>query len=113
MQIFSGVVEKGVGSGTQLGFPTANIPCSHVAAGIYAGRVRVREKTYPAAIYADTKRGLLEAHLIDFNGDLYGQPIAIELLTKLRDDMSFADENEARDTIAADVVAARAYCAVH
>ena len=107
---YSGVVEKGNGAGQTLGFPTANIPLENASlSGIYAARVTVSGATYEAAVYADARRKLFEAHLLDFDGDLYGKEIAIELLEKVRDDKEFADEAEARATIANDVQKVRAY----
>lgn len=107
---FSGIVQKGNGTGSTIGFPTANIPLADESlSGIYAGTVRLDGAEYTAAVYADTRRKLLEAHLLDFTGDLYGKAIEIELLHKIRDDRQFADEKDAKDVIGADIEAAEAY----
>jgi len=106
---YKGIVQKGGGSGRTLGFPTANITCGTDLSGIYSGMVRFAGEEYGAAVYADTKRKLLEAHLLDFNGDLYGKEIEIELMKKIREDKQFADEVEAKRTIAWDVEAVEAY----
>lgn len=107
---FSGIVLKGNGSGRALGFPTANIAAADDSlSGIYAAYVRAGYERYEAVVYADTRRKLLEAHLFHFKGDLYDKEIAIELLEKLRDDRAFADEDDARRAIAADVTAAHKY----
>lgn len=101
---FSGIVQEGSGSGRKFGFPTANIPLDDAeVSGIYAGKVRVGGGEYNAAVYADTKRKLLEAHLLHFNDDLYGMEIEIELVKKIRDGMVFANEEDARERIAEDV----------
>jgi FAD synthase len=47
--------------------------------------------------------------VLDFSGNLYGKDISVELGQKIRDDREFADENELRDQIAADVLAIRAH----
>lgn len=110
MKIFSGTILKGAGYGHWLGFPTANIPLpDESVSGIFAAKVRIDGKEYKAASYADVKNKTLEAHLLDFDGDLYGKNIEIELLEKIREDMKFVSENDAKEKIAADVANVRAY----
>lgn len=111
---FSGIVQQGTGMGKAYGFPTANIPFADATlSGIYAARVAVAYEKYDAVVYVDTRRKLLEAHLLDMHKDLYEKEIRIELLEKLREDQEFANEDEARTTIAADVQKAREYHRVH
>ena len=76
-QAFTGVVQEGEKRGARLGFPTANIalPDADIS-GIYAARVVADGRTHPAAVYADRRRKLLEAHLLDFSGNLYGKSIS-------------------------------------
>jgi len=60
---FRGTVGVGKGYGRTLGFPTANIPLTDASAsGIYAAVVRVDGEDFPAAVYADPSRSVLEAH---------------------------------------------------
>ncbi len=107
---YRGIVQKGRTYGQALGFPTVNISMSgEPVSGIYASRVRVDEAEYPAAAYADSPRNVLEAHLLDFSGDLYGKEIEIELLKKIRDDEQFPDEASLKAAIAADVAKVREY----
>ncbi|PIR82777.1 FMN adenylyltransferase [Candidatus Kaiserbacteria bacterium CG10_big_fil_rev_8_21_14_0_10_59_10] len=109
MKVFSGVAQRGEGRAGSLGFPTANIPLGEsVLSGVYAGRVEVKGKRYDAAIFADQNRGILEAYLLDFWGELYGQEMTIELGEKLRDAKSFANDDELRAAITADVERVRA-----
>lgn len=106
------MVRKGSGAAARLGFPTANIALDDDSvSGIYAARVTAKEgeAPYDAAAYADQRRNVLEAHLLDFNGDLGGASITIELVEKLRESARFDDERALRDAIAADVEAARAF----
>jgi len=111
---YSGTVQKGNGTGKKLGFPTANIPLTDEAiSGIYAALVSAGYERYEAVVYADTRRKLLEAHLLHFKGNLYDKHITIELLKKLREDSAFADEHEARRAIAQDVQKAEEYFTVH
>ena len=108
--IYSGIVQRGGEYGRRLGFPTANIPLEDASvSGIFAAAVRVGEETYNAAAYADQRNKVLEAHLLDFEGDLYGKELGIELLGKIREDRRFESEEEAKETIAADIAAVRKY----
>jgi riboflavin kinase/FMN adenylyltransferase len=109
----SGVVVAGDARGGTLGFPTANLrpePGVVVPAyGIYAGaadghRAAISIGTNPH--YGGGERRI-EAFLLDFDGDLYGRPLRLELWTRLRDEQAFASEAELVDQIARDVEATR------
>lgn len=107
-----GIVLKGMESGTKLGFPTANILLNDSeVSGVYAGAVLWNGKTYSAAIYANQRRNILEAHLLNFSENLYGQKISITLLKKIRDDVAFNDEPTLIEKISEDVQHAREYFA--
>lgn len=96
-----GHVVHGAKLGRKLGFPTANIPLRRrvpPVAGIFAVRVRgVTGQALPGVASLGTRptvagtERLLEAHLFDFDGDLYGRRIDVEFVTKLRDEEKFAD----------------------
>jgi riboflavin kinase/FMN adenylyltransferase len=87
--------------GRELGFPTANIPLRGrvpPVQGIFAARVHgVSDESLPAVVSLgvrpmfDGREPLLEAHLFDFDGDLYGRRIAVEFVAKLRDEEKFVD----------------------
>ena len=112
MGIFSGIVQKGTSRGAALGFPTANIPLHNPEpSGIYAARVTVKkgEAPYMAAVFADQKRKLLEAHILDFSDDLYGQHVTVELHKKLRDVEMFENDEKLRATITEDIKKTRGY----
>jgi riboflavin kinase/FMN adenylyltransferase len=107
---YKGIVQKGGEYGRRLGFPTANIPLGDAEeSGIFAAHVEIDGKAHDAVVYADRRNKVFEAHILDFSGDLYGKEIEIELLVKTRDDAHFESEEEARQTIAADIEAARAH----
>ena len=107
---FSGIVQKGARRGTELGFPTINIPLEDVGvSGIYAAKVKVGEEEYEAAVFADAKRKVLEAYILDFSEDLYGWKVTIELLKKLRDAKNFSSEEELKKAIAHDIAVVRAF----
>jgi riboflavin kinase/FMN adenylyltransferase len=108
--MYSGIVIDGGKQAKALGFPTANIVLDDASiSGIYASRVLLEGKRHDAVTYADQNRKVLESHLLDFSGDLYGETIAVELLQHLRDALPFSDEAEARAQIGQDIESARAY----
>jgi len=107
---YRGVVQKGRKQGTALGFPTINIPLLDTSlSGIFAATVFFADKEYPAAVYVDPSRRVLEAHLLDFSDDLYEKEVDIELLEKIRDDKKFDNGAELKQAIAEDVAKVREY----
>ena len=112
MKMYTGIVQRGARRGTALGFPTANIPLDDPEpSGIYAARVTVKEgeAPYMAAVFADQKRKLFEAHILDFSDDLYGEHITIELHKKVRDAETFENDDKLRAMITEDIKKAREY----
>jgi riboflavin kinase / FMN adenylyltransferase len=109
-----GVVVSGDQRGGTLGFPTANLrvdPAVLVPAfGIYAGAVGDRRAAISIGVnphYGGTERRV-EAYLLDWEGDLYGERLVVELWQRLRDERAFAGEAELIDQIARDVDETRA-----
>ncbi len=94
-----GRVMQGKRLGRDLGFPTANLPLERLrapVAGIFAVRVHgVASAALPGVASLGTRptiggvEALLEAHLFDFSGELYGREIEVEFAAKLRDEASF------------------------
>ena len=118
-----GRVSAGDRRGRLLGFPTANLdpllPNPALPAdGVYAGWVELRpltaQRTWHAAVanlgvrptFAG-RRYVVEAHLLDFTGDLYGQPLRLHFAERLRGERRFASTDELQQQITADVAAAR------
>ncbi len=110
----SGTVRRGRGEGAGLGFPTANVLPEPYAAlpadGVYAGRVVFADgSAWAAAVSVGTPptfpdaRDYVEAHLVDFEGDLYDQVLTIEFLERLRPQQAFATLADLTAAIAADV----------
>ena len=108
-----GIVVVGDERGGTLGFPTANLKLEPnllvPGFGIYAGaalggRAAVSIGTNPH--YGGLERRI-EAHLLDFEGDLYGQRLVVELWQRLRDERAFASEAELVEQIERDVEEAR------
>jgi len=109
-----GKVVAGDRVGRKLGFPTANLDVSHLNLppnGVYAGATRVGSQFYWVALNIGLRPTLsspqpqlqVEAHLLDFDGDLYGSQLEIEPGTKLRDERKFASRDELRRQIELDV----------
>ncbi len=109
-----GIVVAGDQRGGTLGYPTANLALeAHLACpryGIYAGaadghRAAVSIGTNPH--YGGTERRV-EPYLLDFEGDLYGKRLVVEVWQRLRDEAVFASEDELIAQIGRDVDATRA-----
>jgi riboflavin kinase / FMN adenylyltransferase len=108
-----GVVVLGSQRGGTLGFPTANldVPAELLvpAYGIYAGAARGHRAAISIGVnphYGGEERRI-EPYLLDFEGDLYGQRLVVELWRRLRDERAFASEAELVAQIALDVEATR------
>jgi riboflavin kinase/FMN adenylyltransferase len=95
-----GIVVPGRGRGRTLGIPTVNLALPEEklvpATGVYAARVRMGERTFAAAVnigsaptFEAAATPTVEAHLIDFTGDLYGRPLGLQLVQRLRAEQRF------------------------
>ena len=115
----SGRVVEGDGVGRQLGFPTANLDVTGLILppnGVYAGLTKVRKKSCRVALnigfrptMAPAARQLrVEAHLLDFGGNLYGEELTVEIGGKLRDEKKFVSSAELRRQINRDIASLRA-----
>ena len=110
-----GVVEHGAALGRALGFPTANIAIDNPmmlipADGVYEVVVTVDGKEYQAVMNIGVKPTVatsgertMEAHLIDYSGDLYGQLVKVEFVRRLRGEQVFDNINALRFQIEVDV----------
>jgi len=115
-----GPVVHGMGRGRDLGFPTANIdpPGGRKlipAAGIYAVRARVRDELRDGILHAGPRptfagaSATLELYLLDFDGDIYGEPVRVDFLKRLREVRSFSSTDELVEEMRRDRERARAY----
>jgi riboflavin kinase/FMN adenylyltransferase len=109
-----GVVVGGDRRGGTLGFPTANLRVEPTLLvppyGIYAGAVGDRRAAVSIGVnphYGGTERRI-EAYLLDWEGDLYGDRLVVELWRRLRDERAFESEAELIAQIARDVEETRA-----
>lgn len=111
-----GAVVEGDKRGSRLGYPTANIevpPDVQLPAdGVYAGAyVRPDGSEHLAAINLgrrptfidNAQSSLLEAHVLDFEGDLYGEPAAVQFTRRLRDEVKFDSAEALVTQVALDI----------
>jgi riboflavin kinase/FMN adenylyltransferase len=114
----AGKVIAGDRLGRKLGFPTANLEVNGLILppnGVYAGRAPVAGQFYRVALNIGVRPTVasvqpqlrVEAHLLDFAGDLYGAELEVEVGAKLRAEQRFASVAELREQIARDVAAVR------
>jgi riboflavin kinase/FMN adenylyltransferase len=115
-----GVVGRGDGRARELGYRTANVAVPESiclpADGIYAGWYeRPGGDVHPTAIslgrrptfYEHADTSLLEAHLLDFDGDLYGEGAKVRFVARLRDELKFDSVEALVDQMGRDVAEAR------
>jgi riboflavin kinase/FMN adenylyltransferase len=108
-----GRVVSGDKRGIKLGFPTANLEAAPgqalPASGVYACRAHVEGQAYPAMTNIGTRptfgggQQLVEVYLLDYNGDLYGQELAIDIIERLRDEKKFDTAEQLKEQIARDI----------
>ena len=115
-----GTIVRGDGRGRELGFATANLesaPRSAMPAiGIYAGRAHLPGESHAAAIsvgynptFSDEReRVRVEAHLLDFDRDIYGEPLRIEFMRRLRGEQRFDTVEDLVAQVHRDIDAVRA-----
>ena len=114
----AGPVTEGDKLGRQLGFPTANLDVAGQVLppnGVYAGWASVKKKSYCVALNIGFRPTMVpakselrvEAHLLDFNGRLYGSELEVEIGEKLRDERKFGSPSELKAQIARDLAAMR------
>ncbi len=117
MSVVEGIVVVGDRRGRQLGFPTANVETRAELAedGVYAGRFeRADGSVHLAAVsigrrptyYAEGVR-LLEAYLLDFDGDLYGEHVRVEVGPRVRLQEAFSSSEALIAQIEEDVARIR------
>jgi riboflavin kinase/FMN adenylyltransferase len=113
-----GLVVKGEGRGRALGFPTANLAVTSSeklvpSPGVYAVRVILRRGTFGGALHVGprpTFRGsppTVEAHLMDFDGDLYGEELRVDFVERLREVQPFDSAGALVEQMRSDVARSR------
>ena len=109
----SGIVGRGRGDGAKLGFKTANIDYpqdkTEIKSGVYATETIIEGKKYKsvtnvgASLTFGQSRPVVETHVLNFDGDLYGQNIIIQFNVFLRDGIKFSSAKELKAQIEKDI----------
>ena len=114
-----GVVQEGAGRGKELGIPTANLKIweehAYPAVGVYACVAEVDGAQKQAVTnigfrptFEDELEGpVIEVHILDFEGELYGQEVKIEFIDRLRDEIRFSGPEALLEQIELDIKHAR------
>jgi len=115
----SGRVVHGDKRGKTLGYPTANVELHRMltpVSGIFAARaLGIEEQGLESAVYIGTRpvfhgrKTVLEVHILDFDKDVYGKHMRVELLKEIRGDAMFDSKTELQEQIAKDVEDVRNY----
>lgn len=115
-----GEVREGSRIGRSISFPTANIrypkDILRLPKGVYFATVEVNGKTHNSVVnigvkptVSDAKKLLVEAHILDFNENIYAKPVKINFLKKVRNEQRFESVNALKSQIAKDTEAARTF----
>ena len=113
-----GPVTRGDGRGRSLGFPTANIDAGSQLTpptGVYVGRLSWQNTQPLSAVinigirptYHSDDTVTVEAHALDFSGDLYGKTVELEIHRRLREEMKFPGPDALKEQIQRDISQAR------
>lgn len=112
-----GTVEPGDARGRAIGFPTANLAMPERMAlpadGVYAVRAVVDGEEHPAVVNVGIRptfgggRRTVEAHLLDFDREVYGRPMSLQFVERLRGERRFGSVDELAAQLARDVESGR------
>lgn len=110
--VISGVVKKGAQIGRMIGFPTANIDYPEkivkIPYGVYSVKIDDRRGIMNWGMKPtvnNTLTPVAETHILDFEGDLYGQNLRIEVLNRIRSEVKFKNLDELKAQIKKDIEA--------
>lgn len=111
-----GMVTHGAARGATIGFPTANLDAIDTLVpghGVYAGRAHIESRWHWAAINIGPnptfgeKISKVEVHVLDFDGTLYGKPLEVDFIERLRDIHQFDSPEQLIEQLKDDVAATR------
>ena len=112
----TGAIVEGAGRGRSLGFATANVAAERpllTPPGVYACRFTLGDVVHGAVVNAGVRPTFgekiftVEAHVLDFSGDLYGRHARLDFIARLREERKFPGVEALKAQIASDVAAAR------
>jgi len=116
-----GIVVRGKGNGSRIGYPTLNIKLDNypkgVDFGVYACSVKAGGEFYKAVSHYgnksigtdDKKKLFFEIYVFDFNKDMYGKEVSVNLLKKIRDVREFKSQEALGKQIESDIIIAHKY----
>lgn len=111
-----GMVTHGAARGANLGFPTANLDAIDTlipAMGVFAGRTYIEGRSHWSAIHIGPNPTFgeqalkVESHILDFEGSIYGQPVEVDFVSRLRDIRQFNSAEKLQTQLEQDVIATR------
>ena len=115
----TGIVVRGAQRGRTLGFPTINLACEQELlpkSGVYVAHTRIEGESFRAVANVGTRPTveedgpkLVEAHILDFDRDVYGMRAGVEIVHRLRDETRFESLDALQNQIQRDAQAAREY----
>ena len=114
--VLEGQVVKGHQRGRTIGIPTANLDCADLMIptdGVYAARCQINGRAQPVALSIGTmptfgeNQRQVEAHILDFDGDLYGRHLAVEVIDWIREQWKLPGLEALKAQIAKDIVVVR------
>lgn len=115
-----GIVKKGKSRGKALGFPTANIDAPNtIPEGVYLSFTFIDQKKYHSLTFVGKAKTFkedtfqAESFILNFNQEIYGEEISIQLLKKLRDNMAFPSAEKLKDQMEKDRKQAVAFFSRH
>lgn len=111
-----GIVKQGKRRGKTLGFPTANIDApSTIDEGVYLSKTEIDGQSFPSLAFVGTAKTFgedtfqAESFILNFNQEIYGKEISIQLLKKLRDNMTFPSAEKLKEQMEKDRKEAEAF----
>lgn len=114
--IIRGVVVAGRGLGKRLGYPTANLDIEvpdGLERGVYTAHIELegveRQALVVIGAVSEAPRLSIEVHLLDWEGDLYGRQLLVDVLEKISDIETLGSDEELTEKIARDIAIARDY----
>lgn len=116
MYKFWGKIRKHNQRGKKLGFPTANVNLSkNIPEGIYISKTKIDDSTHPSLTFIgkaktfNEKTFQAETYILDFNQNIYGKWISVELLKKIRGNKKFNSAEELIQQMKKDAVMAETF----
>lgn len=124
-ELLHGKVVKGIQKGSEIGYPTINIRLTdapkNVEFGIYTCEIFIEGELFNAVMHygnksigtIDKQKIFCEIHVFDFDEDVYGKEVSVNLLKKIRDVRQFDSEEDLVKQIQTDIITAHKYFQNH